>query len=325
MSNELKNALGGLNNPEFVIDPDGKIVRLRDWSNPALLRVDLEELVSPVVTVTRIEDLDLRFEYAPPLAARGVVPRIEIPELMQPVRVTPKDNGKNPYYAKLRAEADDQLLQSGTGKLFLGFRLDPIHRVHWNNLVAPVEYEIIARDGTTVSPASGKGPKVEAESDIDPREFLIDVQNGNRTQALEVTVRYFACNEKQSWCKAVSQAYFIRLERDWGVGVVRTREWGAGRGGPFGGNRRFGGPPGFGGPSDGGPGAFSIEKLFGFDNNSDGKVSRDELPEFLQEKFLDRGDTNKDGVLDKQEVERLVNPLQGKHPKGLGYPQPRNE
>ena len=45
MQDELKTALGGAPNSEFVIDPDGKIVIMRDWSNPAQLRRDLGELV----------------------------------------------------------------------------------------------------------------------------------------------------------------------------------------------------------------------------------------------------------------------------------------
>ena len=60
MSNELKQALGGLNNPEFVFDAEGKIVQLRDWSSPTELRADLEKLVGPVSEPTRVDDLEGR-------------------------------------------------------------------------------------------------------------------------------------------------------------------------------------------------------------------------------------------------------------------------
>ena len=66
--------------------------------------------------------------------------------------------------------------------------------------------------------------------------------------------------------------------------------------------------PNFGGP--GGPemrtgGAFSgeaiITQLMAFDKNGDGKLSKEEIPQRLQ-KLLDRGDTNKDNILDRAEL-----------------------
>ena len=41
MSNDLKHALGDAPNSEYVIDPDGKVVVRRLWSDPAKLRNDL--------------------------------------------------------------------------------------------------------------------------------------------------------------------------------------------------------------------------------------------------------------------------------------------
>ena len=40
-----------------------------------------------------------------------------------------------PFYAKLRAEAEPEVLEKGSGKLYLGFHLDPLYEVHWNNEV----------------------------------------------------------------------------------------------------------------------------------------------------------------------------------------------
>ena len=45
-----------------------------------------------------------------------------------------------PSSVKLRAEADAELLKTGTGRFFLGFYPDPIHGVHWNNLTEPMKY-----------------------------------------------------------------------------------------------------------------------------------------------------------------------------------------
>ncbi len=300
MSNELKKTLGGLNNPEFLFDPEGKIVSLRDWSSPKDLRADLVRLVGTVSTPTRVEDLNLEFEKSPPVAPRGVVPRIKVPAALKPVQVTPKDSGESPYYAKLRAEGDDELLKTGEGTLYLGLHLDRLYNVHWNNLVAPIEYELSAAEGTIISPRTGKGPKVEAAADSDPREFLVSVRGGEAANPLRLIVRYYACNDAEGWCKLVTQSYVIHLERDRDAGVVRAREWGAGR--------RPGGPPnrGPGGPEGGGPqGGFSVERLFRFDKDGDGKVSKEELPEFLRGRILERMDANQDGVIEKKEAERI--------------------
>ena len=164
MSNAIKHALGNANNSEFVIGPDGKIVRMRSWSNPEQLRKDLEELVGPAARPTRIADLNMKTASPPKAAAQGVVPRINVPGRMQPVKITPKI-GETPFYVKLRAEVDEQVLRTGVGKMYIGFHLDPLYHVHWNNLVDPVRYELKPPAGTIVSPASGEGPKVKEASD----------------------------------------------------------------------------------------------------------------------------------------------------------------
>ena len=75
---------------------------------------------------------------------------------------------------------------------------------------------------------------------------------------------------------------------------------------------RQGGPggPRRGHPGDRGPGRpFGgegfIERILSFDQNKDGKVSKDELPERMQ-RIFDRADTNKDGALDKDELKKMV-------------------
>lgn len=54
------------------------------------------------------------------------------------------------------------------------------------------------------------------------------------------------------------------------------------------------------------PSGFSVERLFRFDKNADGKVSKEELPEFLRERLLGRIDANKDGVIDREEAKRIA-------------------
>jgi hypothetical protein len=214
MSNDLKHALGDSPNSEFVVDPTGKIVRMRSWSRPDELRRDLEQLVGPVENPTRLSDLNLKIEAPPKVAASGVVPRVRVPGRMMPVKIEPQSSSQ-PFYMKLRAEVDQRFLREGEGVLYLGFHPDPLYHVHWNNLVDPVKFEITAPDGITVSPATGEGPKVKEASDIDPREFLVDIKrSGDSQEPLQLAVRYFACNDEEGWCVAISQEYAISLERD---------------------------------------------------------------------------------------------------------------
>jgi hypothetical protein len=229
--------MGSANNSEFVIGPDGKILHMRDWSNPSLLRSELTELVGAVKNPTQVADLKLNTPVRKPVAAKGVVQRVELPAQMRAVKVLPQDSGQ-PFYVKLRAEVDSGVLSSGKGQLYLGFHLDPLYQVHWNNLVAPLEFTVESAGKTQVTPAAGKGPKVEAEADVDPREFLVQLDNAAADRPLHVTVRYFACNDEQGWCKEVTQQYVIRIEGDRDAGQRSSR---GGRGGRFRGGSRPGG------------------------------------------------------------------------------------
>ncbi|MBT6497287.1 MAG: hypothetical protein HOL01_22390 [Planctomycetaceae bacterium] len=56
----------------------------------------------------------------------------------------------------------------------------------------------------------------------------------------------------------------------------------------------------------------------GNDKNGDGKVTKNELPEFLQ-RILDRADTNKDGAIDKAEAKKMAERFGGgRRPSGAG-------
>jgi len=252
MTNEIKHAFGDRPNSEFLFDPEGKVVTARPWSDPEALRWELEDLVGKVDVVTRIEDLDLPegFAAARP-AASGVVPRLTAPAGLQATHVKPA-SVKQPYYAKLRAEIDSALFDTGKGQMMLGFHLDPIYGVHWNNLVDPIEWEIKAPEGVLVSPNKGVGPKVDAESDVDPREFLVEVDRCESNGPLELVVRYFGCNDEEGWCMSVTQTYTIEFAADKDAGRPQAgRRGGIGRGGR-GGGRGGVGPGGRGGRGRGG-------------------------------------------------------------------------
>ena len=282
MSNDLKHALGNASNSEFVIDPKGKIMRMRTWSNPEQLRKDLEELVGQVAKPTQISDLNLKPATSKSKAApQGIVPRIKVSGRMRAVKIEPKIEN-TPFYAKLRAEVEEKVLRTGGGKMYLGFHLDPIYHVHWNNLAEPLQYELKPPIGTTVLPAAGKGPKIKEESDIDPREFLVEVKNWKSKEPVELTVYYFACNDEKGWCIPVTQRYAIHPEQDPDGGTVFGR--GGMRGGFSGGD--------------------AITRILENDKDGDGKISKEEAPERLKERFnfIDR---NGDGFIDKEEIEKM--------------------
>lgn len=224
LANDAKHGLGNAPNSEFVLDAEGKVVRRRAWSNPALLRKDLAELFGAVDPPTKVEDLKLTREPPPKVAKSGVVPRVKTTGRMTALVVRPQ-RSDSPFYVKLRAEVNEAWRKGNEGQLYLGLHLDPLYHVHWNNLVAPVKYSLELPDGVTVSQASGVGPKVEDAADIDPREFLLELK-GNSKSPLTLTVDYFACNDDEGWCKPVRQQYEILLTPDTDGGSVQSRNRG---------------------------------------------------------------------------------------------------
>ncbi len=68
-----------------------------------------------------------------------------------------------------------------------------------------------------------------------------------------------------------------------------------------------------------------VERILSFDKDNDGKVAKDELPERMQN-LIEKGDTNKDGVLDKDEIRKLAADLartEGARGAGRGGRGPR--
>jgi collagen type III alpha len=80
----------------------------------------------------------------------------------------------------------------------------------------------------------------------------------------------------------------------------------------------------------GGPADF-IERIKGFDQNNDGKITKDEMPERMQA-MIDRLDTNKDGAIDTKELAALKDRLaqggqgqQGQRPQGQQGQRPQGQ
>jgi len=82
----------------------------------------------------------------------------------------------------------------------------------------------------------------------------------------------------------------------------------------------------------GGPAEF-IERIKGFDQNNDGKITKDEMPERMQA-MIERLDTNKDGAIDNKELDAMKDRIaqggqqqgqqqQGQRPQGQQGQRPQ--
>ncbi|MFL2547504.1 MAG: hypothetical protein ACJ0SL_09155 [Candidatus Rariloculaceae bacterium] len=232
MDNFFHDAMGKTPNSEVVLDQDGRVVFRRAWSSPDALRAEMERLVGAVDTPTMIADLKLPEQPPIPRVATGIVPRVPKPAGALPMEITPLVEGTDiPFYAKLRAEGSPELYATGSGELYLGFHLDPLYRVHWNNEVDPVEFRIEAPEGVTVTPSEGVAIDPEEPADADPREFLVEV-DGPAGATLDLRVQYFACDDALTFCIPVRQDYKLHLARDehhgGSFGTPRPRGMGAG-------------------------------------------------------------------------------------------------
>ncbi len=290
MDNRLKRALGDRPNSEYILDPKGRVVRKRGWSHPGLVRKDLETLVGPVEKITKEEDLGLKLGLPVRASApRGVVPRVTRSG-MQAVAMEPRIDPKGePFYAKLRAEADGDLLSEGEGKLYLGFHLDPFHDGHWNNLNPPLKFTIEAPKSVKLGGRTREAAKVKAASDADPREFLLDVEDWPEDEPITLTVTYSACVGKKT-CHAVRQVYVLHRRRDRDGGGAR----GVGAG--------------FWEPE-----AFAEQMLAG--SKLGNKVTEAEVMGLIRPHFR-HFDTNKDGYLDLDELKAVAKWLNEHHKPG---------
>jgi len=274
MNNQLKVALHASANAEFIFDPKGVIVKKRYWSDPTTLRADLTELVGPVKNPTKVEDSKARFISETREVASGVVPRMELPSGLKPIETRPQIEAEGPpFFAKLRAEATPDLLKEGNGKLYLALNVDPLHKVHWNNKMGNITITLEDAEGITFAKQKLVGPTVEAPSDIDPREFLIDVEMQQTDAPIKLTVEYAVCDDAETFCIPVEQRYELRVKAD-----------------EYGGTR---------------PGIFLVgmfAKVDEFDKNNDGIITKDELPPGKVSLYIGHLDKNENGQIEANEI-----------------------
>ena len=268
MDNELKQHFGMTPNSQFLFDSEGKVIHRSSWGRGSTLRASLEKLVGPSEKITTVADLnlpqfgsqrtnpdDMLFERK---TVEGIAAALKVAaggEDLQAENLKSRDFGESNRYAKLRPEADQNLLKTGNGQLYLGFRQDPVLGAQWNNLASPPKYRITA-EGVTVTPAMAEAKKIDVESDMEPREFLVDVKNWEAGKPIKVEIKYFACNKEKGWCKPVTQEFTVWLEHDTTAGNVNGRSHFPGnKGGKGKGGKGKGGKKGGGGKSAGKGGA----------------------------------------------------------------------
>ena len=244
------------------------------------------ELVGPVEHETREADIQLKLQL--PLksaAAKGVASRIDRSK-MQAIVIEPRIDPKGqPFFAKLRAEVDRGLLASGKGRLYLGFHLDPFHEAHWNNLTAPLSIKLTPPAGLKIDRLTAEAAKVEAVSDADPREFLLNVEAWPKGEPLRLTVTYFACVGEES-CHAVRQEYEVHLRNDRDAGGARGEGAGLWDGKDF------------------------ARRMLASDKNGDRLLDKEEVTGLVQPHFA-HFDVNQDGLLEPQRIDgrcRLAEP-----------------
>ncbi len=274
MDNEVKEAFGRTYNGEFIIAPDGKLVRKRYWSDPQKLRDDLASLIGPIKQVTTTSDLPTVFTPELPSVASGVVNRPALPRGLFALKLQPAQSDE-PHFAKLRVESTDALTGDGDAPLIFTVYLDPLYKVHWNNRAGKVHLQI---DGPQVADNRLSAIEVKPDADVDPRWLKTSLRTkGLKPSPFNATLTYTVCDDAQTFCKTIKQTYLVTPERDRSAG---TR-----------------------------PGIF-LNGLFKdvrkFDKNHDGVIVADELPTGQKTLYIGHMDFNGNSKIESDEIDRFM-------------------
>ena len=278
MDNRVKQAFGGTYNGEFVIGPNGKILRKRYWSDPRALRKDLATLVGPLKKVTTTNQLPTVFTPQTPSIANGIVQRPALPRGLVALKSNAVDSN-DPHFAKLRVESTRAVSGGSKAPLVFTVYLDPIYKVHWNNRAGKVHLEIKPEsDSIQIADKKLSAADVKEDADVDPRWLTTSIQvAGKKRLSFEVTLTYTVCDDAQSFCKKIKQQYLVTPEPDRNAG---TR-----------------------------PGIF-LNGLFKnvrkFDTNHDGVIVADELPKGQKTLYIGHLDFNGNQKIETDEIDRFM-------------------
>ena len=286
LEGDVVKALRSAPNAEFIVDADGKLMSRKFWHDPIALRAWLAERVGPVEPPTDVASLGMQLSFPEAGAPRGLVKPLATPRGLRILHVRPDDadhesaDDKTPRFCKLVAEGDRKLLKKGRGTLYLGFYLDPVYEVHWNNPAGGLSW-------TIESPkTSGQSPSMKHEVDVDPREFLLeDFAAPQDKQPLRVTVRYTICDDAGTFCMPVEQRYVVTLKAN-----------------PNGGSRA---------------GAWMTDLVgdpMQYDKDGNGRVTADELPAERAQIILLHHDYDHDGAITPPEAKAFLDMIRRRQP-----------
>jgi len=181
-----------LPNLQLVVDPRGRVLQAREWSDPGALRALLESIfldwrVSTRVTRPQTSTRLWRADQRPPGVATGP---IEKPLYMPRLEVEPVvDDENRSYFLKLRAEVERPVLKGRAGKLYLRFDLDPVYRTSWAVPDAAVRVEF-----RTPEPVPRTVRLLDAPArplvGMRPAEWLIDSPPANQPLEVRISARF---------------------------------------------------------------------------------------------------------------------------------------
>lgn len=211
LDDNIRVALRANSQTVYFISPQGEILYAGDHLNGPALREAIAREVGPATTYTTTADLDLpdlgRAQGTGQNADNGLqVKRSDGLVIL----ATTADKPEDTYYVKLRAEADPALLETGTGRLFLGFYPDPIHNASWNNLTEPMKYVLTPPEGAVVTPNEQQAKQGPGEKDNQPRQFWVDVRADGPLAPMKLSLHYVACTPDM--CIPLSHDYTITFK-----------------------------------------------------------------------------------------------------------------
>lgn len=289
MDNQAAKALeqDESNHRIFIYSPDGRQRFAGAITDPSAFRKALENLAgAPDTAIKPSRPLPPKLK---PISLKPaeVVDRIEFnpsTDSFLPLEISPRAS-RHPYYVKLRAEANDALLESGDGKIYLGFHVDPLYKMEWNNKEDPLKYTASTPHGV-LAPSIKSAPRITGQpNDSEPREFMLDARQLDLSKPLSIRIEYYVSSPDRLKREKVSQSYRIHLKADPYAGQAYRRQI------PYG---------------ESASSTKDIPKtnihpdLLKYDENGDGRLSRNEVPGKLNMKFRDL-DTNGDGYLSDEE------------------------